>query len=131
MKNVLLISVLTVFNLTVLSADVSQQQYERLTDKLVKAEKEMYKAYKNTGKSLEIQEKRKLRSEQYTWKFDKVRKCTKSSMNEKARLSCKYKKVVSRINYLKHYNPEKKVIKASEKEIVQEKIELKLYNSIV
>ena len=133
MKNILLTFILIILTISSLNAEGMKKTYERLSDKLSKAEKEMYKAYKVTGKSLNTVEKRAFRSQQYTWKLNKANICNKQGLSEKAQLSCTYKEVKSRTRFIKEYSPTKTIINTlsdTNKKTILEEVALKQTENI-
>jgi len=100
MKYIVLTILICVF---ITDANASNKQYERLSHKLIEAEKVMYKVYKGNGKKLNTHEKSIYRVKQYTWKKNKEKECTQKGMVERSQTECKYRKIVKRIKYLRSY----------------------------
>jgi len=96
--------------IAVSSIEASELRYERLSDKLLGAQKRMSKAYKHTGKFLSPLDKKEYRAKQYTWKLNKKKICLNRKLSEKKQTLCQYKKTQSRITYLKTYIPSSKKI---------------------
>ena len=109
MKNILLISLL-LCSFTYLNAESEQNNYLRLSKKLVSAEKEMTREYRHTSKSLGVNAKRELRMDQHIWKLNRDKVCTKVSIQKKVQDRCKYKKIIQRTKYLKLYDPDLRFI---------------------
>ena len=95
--------ILLIVSLT--SVYAQSKDYERLSDKLIHAQIDMKKEYRNTSKLLNVIEKRDLRKAQHLWKLNKEKSCAQSNRQIRVENECKYKQILKRINFLKIYNP--------------------------